>query len=332
MFCDCGCRRGTLFNFTPSHNLTNIVQPMSRQVNAPIKRNAVKARKKQITFIDLFAGIGGFHLAFNNVKAKCVFVSEWDEAARKTYEANFKQTDPSIFKKGYFAGDITKVDENTVPDFDVITGGFPCQPFSHAGFKKGFTDPRGTLFYDIVRIIEKKKPAAFFLENVAHLLRHDNGRTFEVIEKTLRDLGYSFFWKIVRASDFNLPQHRRRLFMVGFRNPQIDFKFPEAVPLTLTMSDILGGKCDKKIGFTLRVGGVGSGIHDRRNWDSYLVNGKVHRLTVAEGKKLMGFPDDFIFPVTNAQAMKQLGNAVAVPAIQAVANEIIKCLQQYGTN
>lgn len=292
----------------------------------------------KITFIDLFAGIGGFHLAFHKLGSKCVFVSEWDEHARKTYEHNFRKIQPELFEKGLFikdknlfAGDITKVDEKEIPDFDILTGGFPCQPFSQAGFKKGFADTRGTLFHDIVRIIKEKQPRAFFIENVRHLLKHDDGKTFNVIKKTItEDLGYSFHYKIVKASDFGLPQHRPRLFMVGFRDPSIEFEFPEPIELKKTMSDIWGAPCEKKVGYTLRVGGRGSGIDDRRNWDSYRVKGKVKRLSPIEGKKMMGFPDDFEFPVSEAQAMKQLGNAVAVDAIHAVANQIIKSLNTYA--
>ncbi len=284
----------------------------------------------QYTFIDLFAGIGGFHLAFHKSGAKCVFASEWNSHARKTYEANFKKISPSLFKKGNFAGDITKVDEKKMPNFDILTGGFPCQPFSHAGFKKGFADQRGTLFHDIVRILKEKKPRAFFLENVSHLLKHDNGRTFEVIKQTIEEeLGYSFFFKIIRASDFNLPQHRARLFMIGFKDKTIQFEFPNPVPLTKTLSDIWGGKCEKKIGYTLRVGGRSSGINDRRNWDSYIVDGEVKKLSPKEGKKLMGFPEDFIFPVSETQAMKQLGNSVAVNSIYAVAQQIIFSLKTH---
>lgn len=293
--------------------------------------------KRDITFIDLFAGIGGFHLAFHNAGAKCVFVSEWDEHARKTYEHNFRKIQPELFEvglfakgKNLFAGDITKVNEKEIPNFDILTGGFPCQPFSQAGFKKGFADTRGTLFHDIVRIIKEKQPRAFFIENVRHLLMHDNGKTFEVIKNTItKDLGYSFHYKIVKASDFGLPQHRPRLFMVGFRDPDVKFEFPEPIKLEITMSDIWGEPCEKKIGYTLRVGGRGSGIDDRRNWDSYRVNGKVKRLTPVQGKKMMGFPDDFEFLVSEAQALKQLGNAVAVDAIHAVAQQIIQSLNIY---
>lgn len=292
----------------------------------------MKNKKKKYTFIDLFAGIGGFHLAFHNAGAECVFASEWDKDARKTYEHNFKNISPDLFKKGNFIGDINSVKNinKEIPKFDILTGGFPCQPFSHAGHRKGFSDTRGTLFFNIVEIIRKKKPKAFFIENVRGLLNHDNGNTFAVIKKTIEeDLRYSFSATLVRASDFGLPQHRPRLFMVGFRDRKIEFSPPDPTGLKINMSDVWGGECSREIGFTLRCGGRGSDITDRRNWDSYLVNGKVKRLTSKEGKKMQGFPDNFEFPVTESQAMKQLGNAVAVPAIQVYAEAIIKLLKKY---
>lgn len=282
---------------------------------------------KKFKFIDLFAGIGGFHMAFHNVGAECVFVSEWDEAARKTYKANFEKVSPDIFidEGNLFVGDITKINAHDIPDFDILTGGFPCQPFSQAGLKKGFNEARGTLFFDIARILKVKQPSAFFLENVRGLLSHNGGKTFDTIRRILTDdLGYSFYYKIVRASDFGVPQHRPRLYMVGFKDKSIDFHFPEPTGLKMTMSDVFEGNAERRIGYTLRVGGRGSDINDRRNWDAYIVDGEVKRLTPKEGLRMQGFPDDFIFPVSNAQAMKQLGNSVAVPAVQAVAQEIIK--------
>lgn len=282
-----------------------------------------------VKFIDLFAGIGGFHIAFHNVGAKCVFASEWDDAARKTYEFNHKKSAKAMFDAGNFTGDITKVDTTTIPDFDVLCAGFPCQPFSQAGVKKGFNEARGTLFFDIVRIIKEKQPQAFFLENVRHLLKHEDGKTFATIKNILeKELGYSFAYKIVKASDFGLPQNRPRLFMVGFKDKSIKFEFPEPTPLELTMSDILGGECPREIGFTLRVGGRGSSINDRRNWDSYLVDGEVKRIGYQEGLKMQGFPNNFTFPVSDTQAMKQLGNSVAIPAIQAVAEKMIYYLNK----
>lgn len=288
--------------------------------------------KKTVTFIDLFAGIGGFHLAFHNLGAKCVFVSEWDKPARETYKKNFEKIEPELFVPETidqtFTGDITTVLPRSIPDFDIITGGFPCQPFSQAGLKKGFSETRGTLFFDIANIMKEKQPKAFFLENVRGLLTHDSGRTFATIQRVLtEELGYSFFYKVVKASDYGVPQHRPRLFMVGFKDKSIDFEFPEPVKLTMTMDDVFDGKVNKTVGYTLRVGGRGSGLADRRNWDTYLVDGEVRRLSSKEGLRMQGFPDTFEFPVSETQAMKQLGNSVAVPAIQATANEIIKRLK-----
>jgi len=281
----------------------------------------------KLTFIDLFAGIGGFHLALHNVGAECVFASEWDEAARLTYETNFAKISPKLFKNGNFAGDITAVDKKNIPDFDILCAGFPCQPFSQAGFKKGFADIRGTLFFDIAEIIRIKQPKAFFLENVRGLYSHDEGRTFETIKKTLtHQLGYSFHHAIVKASDHGLPQHRPRLFMVGFKDLETEFEFPETRKLKFTMSDVMKGEVDREIGYTLRVGGKHSPIDDRRNWDGYIVDGEVRRLTPSEGKKMQGFPASFKFPVSDSEALKQLGNSVAVTAIQDYASVIVEAL------
>lgn len=283
-------------------------------------------------FIDLFAGIGGFHIALHNLGAECVFASEWDEAARKTYEENLSKVSPKLFKSGNFAGDITEVDKTAIPDFDILCGGFPCQPFSQAGHKLGFDDTRGTLFFDIAEIIKMKQPKAFFLENVRGLFKHDNGKTFEVIRRTLtEELGYSLHYSIVKASEHGLPQHRPRLFMIGFKDPTTPFLFPEKRELAYTMSDVMKGKVDREIGFTLRVGGGSSPIEDRRNWDGYIVNGTLRRISPEEGKKLQGFPDDFVFPVSRREAMKQLGNSVAINAIQDWAEELIKALDKQKT-
>lgn len=303
------------------------------QLREVIAKNASSGKQLNVTFIDLFAGIGGFHQAFHNLGAQCVFASEWDAAARKTYRTNYLRMSPQLFKNGeaLFAGDITKVDTADIPDFNILTGGFPCQPFSQAGLKKGFNETRGTLFFDIARILKEKQPEAFFIENVRGLLSHDGGKTFETIKNVItEELGYSFYHKIIKASDFGVPQHRPRLYMVGFCDPKIKFEFPEPVELKMTMSDVFGGQVDKKIGYTLRVGGRHSGVSDRRNWDTYIVDGQERYLTPREGLKMQGFPDDFVFPVSETQAMKQLGNSVAVPAIQAVAGEMLRSLGYAG--
>jgi DNA (cytosine-5)-methyltransferase 1 len=280
-------------------------------------------------FIDLFAGIGGFHLALHNLGAECVYASEWNEHARKTYELNFKGISPELFESGNYVGDITKVDKQDIPNFDILCAGFPCQPFSQAGHKLGFDDTRGTLFFDIAEIIRLKQPQAFFLENVRGLFKHDEGKTFQVIKNTLTiDLGYSLHYSIVKASEHGLPQHRPRLFMVGFKDPETPFEYPAKRQLEFNMSDVMKGKVDREIGFTLRVGGGRSPIDDRRNWDGYIVDGQVRRITPTEGKKMQGFPDDFEFPVSNSEALKQLGNSVAVNAIQDWAESLIRSLEQ----
>lgn len=279
-----------------------------------------KTNKIKPTFIDLFAGIGGFHLALKSIGMKCVFASEIDKDARETYKKNLKVD---------VAGDITKINPTTIPDFDIVCGGFPCQPFSQAGLHGGFMDTRGTLFFEIVKIIKAKKPRAFFLENVRGLLKHDNGKTFKTIKNTLETLGYSFLYKIIKASDHGLPQYRPRLYMVGFKGEttnQSTFSFPNATKLSTTMSDIFDGKCNKEIGYTLRVGGRGSTIDDRHNWDAYIVDGKPRRLSPIEAKKMMGLPTSFKLPESETRAMKLLGNSVAIPVVRAIGKRILSYL------
>ncbi len=291
---------------------------------------ASKKTQNKFTFIDLFAGIGGFHIAMHNLGGECVFASEMDSEARKTYEHNFKKISPKLFETGMFNSDIRNIMPNEIPDFDILCAGFPCQPFSQAGHKRGFEDShnseRGNLFFNIAEIIQEKRPRAFFLENVRGLVNHDNGKTFKVIRDILEvELGYSIYYKIVKASDYGLPQHRPRIFIIGFRDESImkGFDFPSPKPLRLTMSDVWEGECDRKIGFTLRIGGRGSDINDRRNWDSYRVDGLVKRISYIEAQKMQGFPDDFEFPVSDSQAIKQLGNSVAIDAVQAVAENLL---------
>lgn len=289
---------------------------------------------KDFKFIDLFAGIGGFHIAMESLGGECVFASEIDVFARKTYEHNFKKSNSDLFSKGMFNDDIRKINPVDLPDFDVLCAGFPCQPFSQAGQKRGFNDThkseRGNLFFNIVEILEAKNPKAFFLENVRGIVNHDNGNTFKVIRNVIEnELGYSFHYQVVKASDYGLPQLRPRTFMIGFKNEGVlsNFTFPPKVPLKFNMSDVWNGKCSREIGFTLRVGGRGSDINDRRNWDSYLVDGEVKKIMPEQARKMQGFPENFEFPVPNTQAMKQLGNSVAVDAIKACGKVMLEHLQ-----
>ena len=327
------------------------------------------AKKPTYKFIDLFAGIGGFHVAFNNTKrAQCVFASEWDPAARKTYRHNFNHgADKALFANDdkYFQGDITKVDPKSgIPAFDILCGGFPCQPFSQAGQKKGFSDTRGTLFFNVEEIIRVKQPAAFFLENVRGLITHGGpsetvpgiGKTMETIlnhlfgDKKSGGLGYhkpkgtpGYFY--VKASDFGVPQHRPRVFIIGFKSKKVADEFIVPAPRKLDemrLGEILGGEvffdrgCKKRksIGFTLRCGGKGSHIDDRRNWEHYHVlkpgadAPEVVKVNERHGLDLNGFPETYEFPsdVGRAARMKQLGNSVAVTAVEAWGRAVISAL------
>jgi DNA (cytosine-5)-methyltransferase 1 len=272
-----------------------------------------------MTIADAFCGIGGFSLAFNGLGAKTIWACEIDKDARATYKNNF----PDIHG---FDHDIQAVNPCDIPDFDILTAGFPCQPFSIIGERKGLQDKRGTLFYSLVDILKVKRPAAYLFENVAGLLNHDGGATLDTIKKSIENIGYSCFYKVIRACDvgipYRLPTFRPRLYIVGYKNRDNVFKFPETDTPLLSLSDILGGVCERKIGYTLRVSGRGSGYNSRFNWDSYNVDGKIIRLTVDQAKKLMGYPDDFILP-SESKAFKQLGNSVAVNTVAAIGESII---------
>ena len=302
-------------------------------------------------FIDLFAGIGGMRIAFENAGGRCVYSSEWNKFSAQTYEANFGDVPE---------GDITQVDAADIPDHDVLVAGFPCQPFSIAGVSKkrslnmpdGFADEtQGTLFFDIARIIREKRPRAFLLENVKNLRSHDGGRTFKVIISTLEELGYDVHHNVIDAKAV-VPQHRERIFMVGFDSPT-DFTFPKMPETDLQLRSILDRRVPKK--FTLgdnlwktlqrhaansrkKGNGFGYGMANRRGISRTLSaryykdgaeilipqrSGNPRRLTPRECSRLMGFPDWFKIPVSDTQAYRQFGNAVVPTVVEMVARQMI---------
>jgi DNA (cytosine-5)-methyltransferase 1 len=196
---------------------------------------------KKFKFIDLFAGIGGFHIAMHENGGECVFASEIDKFARQTYEHNFSKISPKIFENGNFNEDITdpKLDYSKIPDFDILCAGFPCQPFSYAGKNEGFKDKtRGTLFFSIISILETKKPKAFILENVKGIKSHDNGRTLETIITSLKKLGYSIIWEVLDSLNYGIPQKRERWYCVGFLN-ETEFSFPKGEKVIVPLSSII---------------------------------------------------------------------------------------------
>src|SRR3990167_765934 len=189
----------------------------------------VNKKKANFTFIDLFAGIGGIRIPFEELGGECVFSSEWDQPCQVTYQANFNEIP---------YGDITKIKPNEIPAFDILLAGFPCQPFSQAGFKRGFEDTRGTLFFDIAKIIEYHKPKVVFLENVKRLRSHDSGNTLKVIKSTLEELGYSVSFDVFNAKDFGVPQNRERIYIIALRG-EADFSFPIPPKNETKVGDIL---------------------------------------------------------------------------------------------
>lgn len=309
--------------------------------------------KGRYRMIDLFAGIGGTRLGFYQTGAvNIVFSSEWDKFAQKTYYANYGDM-PS--------GDITKINERDIPDHDILVGGFPCVAFSQAGLKRGFDDTRGTLFFDIARIIKEKRPKTFLLENVKNLLGHDHGRTFETIRKTLEDMDYEVYHHIFPAKDFGVPQNRERIYIVGFDKKQVanyqDFIYPTPPKSPTLVGDILEKNVDdkytlsdklwqghqrRKIDNTAAGKGFGYGLFNENSPYTNTISARYYKdgseilieqlgknprkITPREASRLQGFPNEFIIPVSDTQAYKQFGNSVAVPVIHAIAENIISIL------
>lgn len=315
--------------------------------------------KPTFQFIDLFAGIGGIRLAFQNLGGECVFSSEWNNFAKKTYEANFGEVP---------FGDITKISEESIPDHDILLGGFPCQPFSIAGVSKknalgrkhGFLDEtQGTLFFDVARILSHKKPRAFMLENVKNLISHDRGNTFKIIKKTLEELGYCVYFQIMNGKHF-VPQNRERILIVGFRKDiyrgEENFKFPQLPESNRVIKEILEDCIDNKYTLSDKLwnylqayadkhkakgNGFGFGLADL-NGISRTISARYYkdgseilipqtgsnprRLTPRECARLQGFPDSFIIPVSDNQAYRQFGNSVTVPLIQSVGLNLVNSL------
>ena len=304
-------------------------------------------------FIDLFCGIGGFRQAMEYVGGTCVFSCDKNRNARLTYLANYSE---EPFKN------ILKIKEEDVPTFDVLCGGFPCQPFSLAGKQRGFEDSRGTMFFEIARILKYHKPKVVFLENVDNLVRHDNGRTLEVIVNTLDELGYDVHYKVLAASDFGVAQIRKRVYIVCFlKSLNISFQFPEPFSSDIALEDFLDSDVDEhyfisrpdivlykpdlaeRVHTTYRMGYIGNVGQGRRIYstkglspttvvssrgpaggtEAIYINGRVRRLTPNEVRRILGFPEGFSFPVSENHAYEQLGNSVAVPVLNLIAEQIV---------
>lgn len=288
-------------------------------------------------YFSLFSGIGGFELGIGN-QHECVGFSEIDKYAVSIYQKHFPE------HKNY--GDITKINTKELPDFDLLCGGFPCQSFSIAGKRLGFTDTRGTLFFEIARILKAKQPKLLLLENVKGLLSHDDGNTFKTIISTLTELGYDLQWQVLNSKNHGVPQNRERVFIVGHlrgtSRPKV-FPFGEGCQRNDVPADkreqLLGPRqysgaidanyhkgADGKrtlIAKTVRSGGRASPHGSKQNWDSYEFKGKIRRLTPTECERLQGFPDGYTEGVSDTQRYKTLGNAVTVNVIEEIVKRLI---------
>lgn len=316
--------------------------------------------KIMIKIIDLFAGIGGIRLGFEQAfeEVQCVFTSEIDKYAVQTYQANFGDD--------VVHGDITMCATQDIPQHDILLAGFPCQPFSQAGLKKGFNDTRGTLFFDIERILLEKQPKAFLLENVKQLKGHDNGRTLKTILAHLKAAGYDTHCQVLRARDFGIPQNRERIYIVGFLRHGTPFKFPEPLQMKTRVGDILEkrvaekytisdklwqGHQRRKIENKLKGKGFGFGLFDENSEYTNTISARYYKdgseiliaqanknprkITPREAAQLQGFPRDYQIVVSDVQAYKQFGNSVCVPVIKAIATEMRKSLSivtHYGVS
>lgn len=305
----------------------------------------------EFTFIDLFAGIGGMRIAFEKNGGECVFSSEWDKFSQETYFCNFGEKPH---------GDICQIDEKSIPPHDVLLAGFPCQPFSNAGLKRGFEDTRGTLFFEIARIVQWHAPSLILLENVKGFLSHDKGNTFFVVKTTLEDLGYEVHWKVLNARDFGLPQNRERIFIVGINRELTNskpFVFPKSrakkklvgdilepsVPAKYTLSDRLWAGHQRRLKeHRERGNGFGYGLFNSESEYTSTISARYYKdgseilisqgrknprkITPREAARLQGFPESFKIPVSDAQAYRQFGNSVPVPVVTAVARQMVKLI------
>ena len=327
-----------------------------------LSRQKKQKKNRKFTFIDLFAGIGGMRLAFDEAGGECVYSNEWNKFSQQTYMANFGDMPD---------GDITQVNAADIPDHDILVAGFPCQPFSIAGVSKknslgratGFADKtQGTLFFDVCRILEAKRPKAFMLENVKNLCSHDRGRTFKVIVESLNELDYEIFYKVIDGQSF-VPQHRERIIIVGFDRRRygnyFDFEFDitpkepkpviadileKDVDIKYTLSDKLWTYLQQYAAKHKAAGnGFGFGIApldgvSRTLSARYYKDGSEvlieqlgknpRKLTPRECARLQGFPDSFVIPVSDTQAYKQFGNSVVVPLMANVAKLVVAKIEQ----
>ena len=274
-----------------------------------------------LKYIDLFCGLGSFHESFKQKGWECVLASDIDQTVHDVYEKNHGIKP---------VGDIYEVDPSTIPHYDILCAGFPCQAFSQAGRREGLNDKRGVLFLEIIRLVKVQKPKVLILENVPGLISHDNGNTFKVILDSIKDEGYTINYKIIKCSDFGIPQMRKRLFIVCIRDDIIhdvnifDLKEYEQ---DISLKQYLNKNFEKKYAYTIRCGGAKSPITSKQNWDGYWVDGKEYRLTVDDAKKLQGFGEDFFLSPIKKDTWRHLGNTIPTIFTKMMSDKVESILR-----
>lgn len=272
----------------------------------------------EVKYIDLFCGIGSFHYSFQKLGFKCVMASDIYNPAKENYKHNYNMD---------VLDDICEINPSTIEPYDILCAGFPCQPFSQAGHHKGFNDSRGTMFSQVMRFVKTNVPKIVILENVQALLNHDNGNSFAKIKANLETEGYNVVYKVLKCSDYGIPQMRKRLFIVGFKNIEVNnlnnFFDLDDYKKTTTLTQYLGQNFKKDIAYTLRCGGKHSPINDRHNWDGYWVDDKEYRLTIDDGLKLQGFNDYNLIGKQN-EKWKLLGNTIPTIFTEIIGKQLIK--------
>jgi len=285
---------------------------------APAKSVTSFTRNPVVKYIDLFCGMGSFHYSFQKLGFKCIMACDTYKPAKENYVKNFNMD---------VLGDIYDIDPSKIECYDILCAGFPCQPFSQAGKRKGFKDSRGTIFSQVMKFVETNAPKIVILENVQGLLNHDKGKSFNKIKADLENEGYFIVYKILKCSDYGIPQMRKRLFIIGFKNLEVTnlekFFDLDDYKETNTLTEYLGKNFKKDIAYTLRCGGRNSRIDDRHNWDGYWVNDKEYRLTIDDGLKLQGF-HDYVFIGKPTQKWKMLGNTIPTIFTKIIGEQIIK--------
>ena len=270
----------------------------------------------KLKYIDLFCGIGSFHESFKHKKWKCIMASDLDESTHEVYYKNH-----GILPMG----DIYDIDEKTIEKCDILCAGFPCQSFSQVGNHKGLDDKRGVLFLEIIRFIKYHKPKIIALENVQALLNHDKGNTFNIISESIKKEGYNIEKKVLKCSDYGIPQMRKRLIIICVREDikhNINIFDLKKYEKDVIMKEYLNKNFEKKYAYTIRCGGKGSPINDRHNWDGYWVDGEEYRLTIDDAKKLQGFNDNFIMSDNHKDAWRHLGNTIPTIFTKIIADKI----------